>query len=99
MVKKVLWPTVVATFLVPAIALSDVGEADFSLRTTQDLYDLCSAPSDHADYAPAHLFLADVLRALERCDEAREHYGAYLRLDDDPGRAEQVRERMARCGL
>ena len=53
MAKKVLWPAVVATFLVPAIALSDVREADFSLRTTQDLYDLCSAPSDHADYAPA----------------------------------------------
>jgi hypothetical protein len=53
MANNVLWPAVVATFLVPPIALSDVGEADFSLRTTQDLYDLCSAPSDHADYAPA----------------------------------------------
>jgi hypothetical protein len=53
MANNVLWPAVVATLLVPAVASSDVGEADFSLQTTQDLNDLCSAPSDHADYAPA----------------------------------------------
>ena len=53
MASKVLWSAVAATFLIPANALSDVGEADFSLRTTQDLHDLCSAPSDHPDYAPA----------------------------------------------
>lgn len=53
MARRTLWSAVVATFLVPAIPLADVGEADFSLRTTQDLYDLCSAPADHSDYAPA----------------------------------------------
>jgi hypothetical protein len=29
------------------------GEDDFSLRSTRDLYELRSAPSDHADFAPA----------------------------------------------
>jgi hypothetical protein len=39
--------------LVPGIVLGDVGEAHLSLRSTQDLYDLCSVPGDHPDYAPA----------------------------------------------
>jgi len=34
-------------------AAADVGESDFALRTTQDLYDLCSVSKDDQDFAPA----------------------------------------------
>ena len=80
MAKRVLWPTVVATFLVPAIALSDVGEANFSLRTTQDLYDLCSAPSDHADYAPAIYACRSFLEATVQYHDAVSDGDSFKRL-------------------
>jgi len=53
MAMKALWSTAAATFLIPCIAVAEVGESDFSLDTTKDLYELCSAPTDHPDYAPA----------------------------------------------
>ena len=53
MAARALWPAAAATFLIPWIAVAEVGEADFSLDTTKDLNELCSAPTDHPDYAPA----------------------------------------------
>ena len=53
MAARVLWAAATSTFLIPWIAIADVGETDFSLETTKDLYEICSAPTDHADYAPA----------------------------------------------
>ena len=53
MAARALWSAAAATFLIPWIAVAEVGETDFSLETTMDLYELCSAPTDHADYAPA----------------------------------------------
>ena len=50
--NRALWSAVGATLLVSPIALADVGEADFSLGSTQNLYDLCSCllyTSDAAD--------------------------------------------------
>jgi hypothetical protein len=39
--------------LIAGTAIADVDEADFSLRTTQSLYDLCAVSSDDDDFAPA----------------------------------------------
>lgn len=53
MVTRALRSAVVVAFLIPCTAIAQIGEADFSLETTKDLYELCSAPADHPDYAPA----------------------------------------------
>ena len=39
--------------LAPSLTCAKFGEGNFSLQPTQDLYELCSAPSDHPDHAPA----------------------------------------------
>jgi hypothetical protein len=44
---------VAIALLIPCTVFAEVGEADFSLETTKDLHELCSAPADHPDYAPA----------------------------------------------
>lgn len=53
MAKSALWSAAAATLLIPHMTFADVGEANFSLETTRDLYELCSVPADHSDYAPA----------------------------------------------
>jgi hypothetical protein len=70
MANSTLWSAVSATFPVPAIAVTDVGEADSSLRTTPPPYDLCSAPSDHPDYAPAIYSCRAFLKATVRYHDA-----------------------------
>ena len=53
MIRNPLSSPVAVAFLIPCLALAEVGEADFSLDTTKNLHHLCATPSDHADYAPA----------------------------------------------
>jgi hypothetical protein len=53
MIRNPLSSPVAVAFLIPCLALAEVGEADFSLDTTRNLHHLCATPSDHADYAPA----------------------------------------------
>ena len=53
MIRAILGTTAVLALVAPSLAVAEVGESNFSLQSTRDLYELCSAPSDHADYAPA----------------------------------------------
>lgn len=53
MKRATLWSAAALATLTAGFAAADVDEADFSLRTTANLYDLCSVTSDHPDYAPA----------------------------------------------
>jgi hypothetical protein len=42
-----------AVCLIAGNAIADVDEADFSLQTTQSLYNLCAVSSDDENFAPA----------------------------------------------
>lgn len=53
MKRATLWPAAALATLTAGFAVAAVDEADFSLRTTANLYGLCSVTSDHPDYAPA----------------------------------------------
>lgn len=70
MATRALWSAAAATFLIPWIAVADVGEADFSLETTKDLYELCSAPTDHSDYVPAIYSCRSFLEATVQYHDA-----------------------------
>ncbi|MEX0710885.1 MAG: tetratricopeptide repeat protein [Pirellulales bacterium] len=50
-------------------------------------------------YADAHYNLADVLSRLERPAEASRHWQAYLRYDPHSPFSDDVRRRLAACGL
>ena len=53
MARRPCGPQSAATFLVPASPSPTSAKRTFRSETTRDLYDLCSAPADHPDYAPA----------------------------------------------
>jgi hypothetical protein len=53
MIRAILGTTAALALVAPSLAVAEVGESNFSLQSTRDLYELCSAPSDHSDYAPA----------------------------------------------
>jgi hypothetical protein len=53
MIRRTLGAGAALALLAPSLAVSDVGEGNFSLQSTRDLFELCSAPADHPDYAPA----------------------------------------------
>lgn len=59
-----------AVSLLPALALANVDEADFSLDTTRALLELCSAPADHPDYAPAIYSCRSFLEATVQYHDA-----------------------------
>ncbi|MGB5737453.1 MAG: Rap1a/Tai family immunity protein [Thiohalocapsa sp.] len=67
MKRATLWPAAALATLTAGFAAADVDEADFALRTTENLYDLCSVTSDHPDYAPA-------IYACRSCLEATVQY-------------------------
>jgi hypothetical protein len=56
--------------LASGVAVSGVDEADFSLRTTENLYDLCSVARDHPDYAPAIYACRSFLEATVQYHDA-----------------------------
>jgi hypothetical protein len=47
-----LWATAAAAMLASGVAVSGVDEADFSLRTTENLYDLCSVAQRSSETSP-----------------------------------------------
>ena len=53
MIRRTLGAAAALALLVPSLASAEVGEGNFSLQSTRDLYELCSALGDHPDYAPA----------------------------------------------
>jgi hypothetical protein len=65
-----LWTTAAAALLASGLAVGGVDEADFSLRTTENLYDLCAVTSDHADYAPAIYACRSFLEATVQYHDA-----------------------------
>lgn len=93
--NRALWSAVVATLLVSPIALADVGEADFSLGSTQNLYDLCSAPSDHPDYAPSIYSCRSFIEATVQYHDAVSDGKTLKRLICYPGGATLEDARVA----
>jgi hypothetical protein len=65
-----LWATAAAAMLASGVAVSGVDEGDFSLRTTENLYDLCSVARDHPDYAPAIYACRSFLEATVQYHDA-----------------------------
>lgn len=70
MKKATLWPAAALATLTAGFAVAAVDEADFSLRTTENLYDLCSVTSDHPDYAPAIYACRSFLEATVQYHDA-----------------------------
>ncbi len=70
MKRATLWPAAALATLTAGFAAADVDEADFSLRTTENLYDLCSVTSDHPDYAPAIYACRSFLEATVQYHDA-----------------------------
>jgi len=65
-----LWATAAAAMLASGVAVSGVDPGDFSLRTTENLYDLCSVTRDHPDYAPALYACRSFLEATVQYHDA-----------------------------
>jgi hypothetical protein len=65
-----LWSASAAIVLISGFAFADVGEKNFSLQTTRDLYELCSASTDHPDYAPAIYSCRSFLEATVQYHDA-----------------------------
>jgi len=65
-----LWSASAAIVLISGFAFADVAEKNFSLQTTRDLYELCSAPTDHQDYAPAIYSCRSFLEATVQYHDA-----------------------------
>jgi len=65
-----LWATAAAAMLASGVAVSGVDPGDFSLRTTENLYDLCSVTRDHPDYAPAIYACRSFLEATVQYHDA-----------------------------
>ena len=70
MKRATLWPAAALATLTAGFAAAAVDEADFSLRTTANLYDLCSVTSDHPDYAPAIYACRSFLEATVQYHDA-----------------------------
>ncbi len=70
MAKNTYWSVAAASVLISGFTLADVGEPNFSLQTTRDLYELCSAPTDHPDYAPAIYSCRSFLEATVQYHDA-----------------------------
>ena len=78
MIRRTLGAAAALAWLVPSLASAEVGEGNFSLQSTRDLYELCSAPSDHADYAPAIYACRSFIEATVQYHDAVSDGNAYL---------------------
>ena len=63
-------PAALAACLTAAVATAGVDEADFSLGTTQNLYDLCAVTSDDENFAPAIYACRSFLEATVQYHDA-----------------------------
>ena len=70
MKRATLWSAAGLATLTAGFVAAGVDEADFSLRTTENLYDLCSVTSDHPDYAPAIYACRSFLEATVQYHDA-----------------------------
>ncbi len=70
MSRNALWSVSAASVLICCCAFADIGENNFSLQTTRDLYELCSAPTDHPDYASANYSCRFFLEATVQYHDA-----------------------------
>ena len=92
-----LWSASAAIVLISGFAFADVAEKNFSLQTTRDLYELCSAPTDHQDYAPAIYSCRSFLEATVQYHDAVSDGKTLKRLDllpvrrDARGRPRRIR--------
>ncbi len=70
MIRKAFETAAMVACLMPSLVSAEVGEANFSLQSTRDLYGLCSAPIDHPDYAPAIYSCRSFLEATVQYHDA-----------------------------
>ncbi|NLE39302.1 MAG: MerR family transcriptional regulator [Pirellulaceae bacterium] len=68
--------------------LAEMGQLDLAVAA------LSGALAYHADYPDAHYHLAKTLQRLERADEARKHWRAFLDLAPDSPWADEARTRL-----
>lgn len=95
MIRNIFGAAVAVAFLAPSSASAEVGEGSFSLQSTRDLYELCSAPSDHPDYAPAIYSCRAFLEATVQYHDAVSDGKTFKRLICYPASATLEDARLA----
>ena len=95
MIRRTLGAAAALTLLAPSLALAEVDEGDFSLQATRNLYELCSAPGDHPDYAPAIYSCRAFLEATVQYHDAVSDGKTFKRLICYPASATLEDARLA----